>query len=78
MAAKALVAREDHRPALVAPADELEEKVGPRSVDRQVADLVDDEQPWHGVDLQPVIEAALGQGAGRLAMRAAAVVNSTR
>jgi hypothetical protein len=40
--AEALVARQDHRPTLVAPADELEEQVGADPVDRQVADLVDE------------------------------------
>ena len=63
-AAEALVAGEDHGPALVAPADELEEQVGPGPVDRQVADLVDDEQPGHGVELELVVQAALGQAPG--------------
>lgn len=50
-AAEALVAGEDHGAALIAAADELKEEVGPGPVDGQVADLVNDEQPWHGVDL---------------------------
>jgi hypothetical protein len=44
-AAEALVAGEDHRAALVPAADELEEEVGAGAIDRQVADLVDDQQP---------------------------------
>src|SRR2546427_5449578 len=43
-AAEALVAGEDHRPALVAPADELKEEIGTGPVDRQIANLVDDER----------------------------------
>jgi len=39
-----LVAGQDHWAALVVPADELEEQVGAHAVDRQVADLVDDQQ----------------------------------
>src|SRR5436190_12480266 len=42
-AAEALVARENHRAPLVAAADELEEQVGAGAIERQVADLVDDE-----------------------------------
>src|SRR5262249_7974437 len=60
-AAEALVAGQDHGAALVAAADELEEQVGALAVDGQVADLVDDEQPGHGVDLELVIQAAFGQ-----------------
>src|SRR5207245_568407 len=62
-AAEALVAREDHGAALVAAADELEEQVRPLAVDRQVPDLVDDEQAGHGVDLELVVEAAFGERA---------------
>src|SRR5690242_9624650 len=51
-AAEALVAGQDHRATLVAPADELEEEIGSGAVDGQVADLVDDEEPGHGVNLQ--------------------------
>src|SRR5215471_3351683 len=47
-AAEALVARQDHRAALVAATDELEEQVDALPVDRQVADLIDDEQAGHG------------------------------
>src|SRR5712691_10566323 len=57
-APEALVAGQDHRAALVAPADELEEQIGPGAVDGQVADLVDDEQPGDGVDLEAVLRLA--------------------
>lgn len=43
--AEALIAGQDHRSALSAPADELEEQVGPLPVDWQVANLVDDQEP---------------------------------
>src|SRR5215475_4980216 len=42
---EALVAGDDHRPALVAVADQLEEEVRAQPIDRQVANLVDDQQP---------------------------------
>ena len=77
-AAEALVGGEDHRATLVAPADELKEQIGAGAVDGQVADLVDDQQPGDGVDLEPVVEAALGRGLVRVVIRAAAVVNRTR
>src|SRR5262245_27777289 len=48
-APKALVAREDHRTPLVTAADELEEEVGPGTVDREIANLVDHQQPRHAV-----------------------------
>src|SRR5262249_60583266 len=63
-AAKALIAGEDHGAALVAAADELKEEVGPGAIDGQVADLVDDKQAGHGVNLETGLEAALGHGAG--------------
>src|SRR2546426_181070 len=57
--AEALVAGQDYRPALVAAADELEEKIGAGAVDREIADLVDDEQARDGVDLEPLLQAPL-------------------
>src|SRR5207249_8166870 len=64
-AAEALVARKDHRAPLVAAADELEEQVGAGAIDRQVADLVHDQQPRHGVDLEALIEPVLADGPGQ-------------
>lgn len=46
---EALAAGQDHRAALIAAADELEEQVGADAVDRQVADLIDDLQARRGV-----------------------------
>jgi len=54
-AAEALVAREDHRASLVAAADELKEEIGAGAIDRQVADLGDDQQSRHGVDLEALV-----------------------
>ncbi len=76
--AEALVAGQDHGPAFIAPADELEEQVRALAVDRQVADLVDDEQPRGGVDLQLFFQPPFGVRLGQLSIRLAAVVNSTR
>src|SRR3972149_898306 len=39
---EALIAGEDHRAALVATTDQLEEEVGPGPLDGQIADFVDD------------------------------------
>ena len=57
--AEALVAGRNHRPSLVAPADELEEQRRRLPVDRQIPNLVDDRQPRDREDLQFVVEAAL-------------------
>ncbi len=65
--AEALIAGQDHRPALIAPADELEEQIGTLPVDRQVADLVNDQRPGRGVELELVVELALGHGLGERA-----------
>src|SRR5262249_54009052 len=66
-AAERLVAGEHERPALVTPADELEEQVGAALVDRQVADLVDDQEPRHRVELELLLEPALGERLGERA-----------
>src|SRR5712664_4085098 len=63
-APEALITGQDHRPPLVAAADELKEEIGAGAVDRQVADLVDDEQARHRVDLEPVLEPPLGRRLG--------------
>src|SRR5439155_23295620 len=63
-AAEGLVAGQDERPLLVAAADQLEEQVGAALVDRQVADLVDDQEPRHGVELELLLEPALGERLG--------------
>ena len=42
--AQALIARHDDRAPFVAARDELEEQIGALAVDRDVADLVDDEE----------------------------------
>ena len=47
---EAAIARDDHRAALVAAGDESEEQVGGLALERQVADLVDDD---HVVALDP-------------------------
>src|ERR1044071_9962164 len=63
--AEALVAGQDHGATLVAAADELKEQVRPLPINGQIADLVHDEQAGHGVELELVVEAAFGEGAGQ-------------
>ena len=55
---EALIARQDHRSAFIAATDELEEQVRAESIDRQVTDLVDDQQPRRRVELQLLVEPA--------------------
>src|SRR5262249_19216791 len=59
---EALVARDDDRAALVASADELEEEVGALAIDRDVADLVDDQDLRLGEQFEPLVETVLRQG----------------
>src|SRR5712691_3256666 len=63
-APKTLVACQDEGAPLVAPADELKEEIGAGPVDRQIADLVDDEQARDGIQLEPLVQAPLGRGLG--------------
>src|SRR5262249_61947091 len=60
--AEALIAREDDRPALVAPGHELKEEIGAVAVDRDVADLVDDEQLRLREEFEPLLEPILAEG----------------
>jgi len=64
--AEALVAGDDDRAALVTARDQLEEQVGALAIDRQIADLVDQEKLRLSKQLQSIFELALGQ---RLAER---------
>src|SRR5262249_9160737 len=64
-APEALVAGQNHRAALVPAADELEEQVGALPIDGQIADLVDDEQAGHRVELEFVVEPPLPEGPGQ-------------
>ena len=60
--AEALVGGEDHGAFLIAPADELEEQVGAGLVDGEmIADLIDDQQPGHGIGLEFLLQFPLGQ-----------------
>jgi hypothetical protein len=64
--AEAPIGGQDHQPALVAAADQLEEQVGAAAVDGQVADLIDDEQPRRGAELELVLQAPLSVCLGQL------------
>ena len=56
---EALVAGQDHGPALVAAGDQLKDQVGPLALDGQGTDLVDDQQLGHGVELEFLLQAVV-------------------
>ena len=62
--AEGLVGGDDHRGALVARRDQAEHQVGGLGVERDVADLVDDEQRDEAEAAQLGLEAALALGLG--------------
>jgi hypothetical protein len=68
--AEGLVAGEDHGAALVAARGQLKEEVRALALDRQVADLVDDQEPRHGAELELLLEPALGDARSAAAPRA--------
>ena len=59
---EALVGREHGGRVLVAPVDQLEEEHGASLVDRQIADLVDDQERGVGQGLETMAESASGLG----------------
>src|SRR5258708_1633593 len=59
--AEALIAGDDDRATLVTARDQLEEEVGALPVDRQIANLVADQQLRLGQQLEPLVEFAFGQ-----------------
>src|ERR1700719_1681509 len=61
---KAAVGGEDHGALFVAGVDELEEQVAAAGGDRQVADLVDDEQPAAAQEAVFLAQRALAFGLG--------------
>src|SRR4029077_1755465 len=63
--AEAAVGGEDHGAALVAGIDELEEQVGAAGGDRQVSDLVDDEQGVAGDEANALLELSFALGLGQ-------------
>src|SRR5262249_9940386 len=58
------VGGDHHRPAFVAPADDLEQQIGAVLVDRQIAELVDDQQAGLEVATDLTLEAAGGLRGG--------------
>ena len=62
---EAAVRGQDERPLLVAAGDELEEQVSAVSVNRNVADLIDDEELGLAVELQTLLDPVLGIGLGQ-------------
>ena len=61
---KATMGGEDHGPALVARVDKLEEQVAAPLNDRQVADLVNDEERGPAQEADPLAELAFAFGLG--------------
>ena len=66
---EAAVGGEDHRALLVAGVDELEEQIAAAGDDRQVADLVDDEQREAAEEADLLAQSALAFGLGEGARR---------
>ena len=66
---KAAVGREDHCAALVAGVDELEEQIAAAGNDRQVTDLIDDEQREAAEESDLLAQSALAFGLGEGARR---------
>lgn len=62
---EAAVGGQDQGPLLVAAGDELEEQMRAVTVDRDVADLVDDEELGLAVELQSLLDPVLGIGLGK-------------
>src|SRR3546814_6923715 len=64
---KAAVGGEDHGAAFIAGVDQLEEQVAAAWDDRQVADLVDDQQGRSAEEADALRQTTLALGAGELA-----------
>jgi hypothetical protein len=76
--AERLVAGDDQAGAFVAAADEHEHQVGGLGVERDVADLVTDQQRVALEPAQLVVEAALALGVGQQRDHSVAVLKVTR
>ena len=57
-----LIAGDDERAALITARHQLKEQVGALAVDRQIANLIDDQQLWLSEQLQAFLQPAFGQG----------------
>ena len=66
---EAAVGGQDHGALLVAGVDELEEQIAAAGDDRQVADLVDDQQRGAAEEADRLAQAALALGLGERARR---------
>ncbi|SER23345.1 hypothetical protein SAMN05518866_10734 [Sphingobium sp. YR768] len=62
---KASVRGEDHRPFFIARIDQLEEQIATTGYDREVTDLVDDQQRWPAVEADPLAQRALPFSLGK-------------
>lgn len=61
---KAAIGRQDHRPFLVAGVDELEEQIAAAGDDREITDLVDDQQTWPVEEADAFLQPSLALGPG--------------
>ena len=62
---KAAIGRQDHCPFLVAGVDELEEQVAAAGDDREITDLVDDQQTWPAEEADAFLQPSLALGPGQ-------------
>lgn len=53
---KASVRSEDHRPFFIARIDQLGEQIATTGYDREITDLVDDQQRWPAVEADPLAQ----------------------
>ena len=59
--AEALIAGEQNRALLIAPGDELEEQIGALPINRDIADLVNDQELGLGQHLEPVLQPVFAE-----------------
>lgn len=62
---KAAIGRQDHCSSLVAGVDELEEQIAAAGDDREIADLIDDQQTWPAEEADALLQPALAFGPGQ-------------
>ena len=62
---EASVGRQDQRPLFVPPRDKLKKQMRAVAIDRDVADLVDNQEFWLAVKLQPLLDPVFGISLGQ-------------
>jgi hypothetical protein len=76
--AQALIAGDDDRAAFIATGDQLEEQVGALTVDRQIADFIDQERLRFSQQLESFFQPAFRESLPSVVMSAVAVTNRVR